>query len=292
MRMHFRFIPAIMIALCFIQCKKDNNGETDNGTTSGTNSIASVPEEQKALLIAYLGTWSGACAPAAVMLDSVSKDHLVHLNLHVGPSNLAPYFRNLGGFYERAPFSLDAITGLEQFPVPAVSINGNETEVAGKESYETAAATFAQTKPMANTVCKIFSGADNGQLVIDTRTQFFKADNSGDEYVLSLFIVEDDIEQTQSGSWEGFKNNHIIRAAIGGTLSNPMLFHSIVAGSIGEGTAINRTFTFTYENPGNPAPMNHWIWNPAKTSIAVVLSKRDGNMNYTFVNASMIPVMP
>jgi hypothetical protein len=292
MRTWLRLVATVMIALGTLQCKKENNGETDiNGTTSGPNSITSVAEEQNSLLIAYLGTWSGACAPAAAMLDSVSRDHLVQLNLHVGPSSLAPQYKDLDGVCKPAVFPLDAMAGLEQYPVPSVSVNCKKTETGPKQFLENAAATFAQIKPIANTACKVVSGATNGQLVIETRTSFFKADDGNNEYVLSLFIVEDDIEQTQSGSWDGFRNNHIIRAAVGGTLKNPVLYHSFVTGGISQGTSINRAFTFNYQDFGNAGKMNHWVWNPEKTSVVAVLCKRN-NSGYSFVNVSIKKVTP
>lgn len=77
MRTGLRLAYITIITLCTIQCKKESSGETDAGTTTGPNSITSVAEEQNSLLIAYLGTWSGACAPKAAMLDSIPRDHLV-----------------------------------------------------------------------------------------------------------------------------------------------------------------------------------------------------------------------
>jgi len=282
----------MMMALCLLQCKKNNDGETGETISDGPNSITHVEEKQQSLIIAYMGTWSGACPAVATRLDSVSKEHIEQLNLHVGPSALAPYYKDLDGVCKRSVFPLDAMAGLEQYPVPAISVNCAKAETGSKESFETAAAAFAQNKPVANTACKVTSGAVNGKLVIETKTRFFQSDNSGGEYVLSVFIVEDDIEETQSGSWEGYKNNSIIRTAVGGTLKNPILFHSLAKGSVGRGTDINRNFTFTYEDLGNTGAMNHWIWNPARTSIVVVLCKRDDAMHYTFVNASRAAVMP
>lgn len=292
MRTWLKCIPFMMMALCLFQCKKNNDGGTGEVINDGPNSITNVEEKQQSLIIVYMGTWSGACPAVAARLDSVSKEHIEQLNLYVGPSALAPYYKDVDGVCKRSVFPLDAMAGLEQYPVPAISMNCAKAEIGSKASFETAAATFAQNKPVANTACKVTSGAASGKLVIETKTRFFQPDNSGSEYVLSVFIVEDDIDEVQSGSWVGYRNNRVIRAAVGGTLKSPVLFHSVATGSVGQGTDINRNFTFTYEDSGNAGAMNHWKWNPSRTSVVAVLCKRDKAMHYTFVNASRAAVMP
>ncbi len=304
---YFGLAVLLITTFTYSGCKKEDSKEKEPDPTPAP--LGAVAKEQKSLLVDISATWCGICGaygcPSITAIgNGPQSSKVVILNMQASSSQLAPYYKDgstykISNIQNQLFWSLGIDVSGGSYGLPAFSLNGTEVDEKERSAIESSIATYASTNDIiAGVAGQVKSGAEDGNLTIETKVKFFK--ESTGEYYLSMFILEDGISQKQTNGPSGYLHNHVVRAVVGGTLSNPQVFGS---GTIATGTQkankeIAKDYTFNYQDLGQPSNIqgiqfntspdktsNKWVWKAEKTHIAFVLWKKDGT-KYTFVNAS------
>jgi len=146
--------------------------------------------------------------------------------------------------------------------------SGTESQIALQESKSVLANSAYE---LEITPTKIF---------VNTTTQFFQDNVTGEEFFLTPYIVVDSLVADQTGHPDGIGTNHRKVVTEVARLKNyPVRYmgYSIASGTIYAG----QRFNLAFEADRSP----DWI-DPEQISVALILTKKDANGIITFVNAN------
>ncbi|MES2778643.1 MAG: Omp28-related outer membrane protein [Bacteroidota bacterium] len=304
---YFGIAALLITTFTYSGCKKEDSKEKEPDPTPAP--LGAVTKEQKSLLVDISATWCGMCGAYGCPLitaigDGPQSSKVVILNMQASSSQLAPYFKDgstykISNIQNQLFWSLGINVSGGSYGLPAFSLNGTEVDENERSTIESSISTYAATNDIvAGVAGQVKSGADDGNLTIETKVKFFK-ESTGD-YYLSMFILEDDINQKQTNGPAGYVHKHVVRAVVGGTLNAPQVFgaNEIATGTQEVDKEIAQDYTFSYQDLGQPSDIqgiqfntspdktsNRWVWKAEKMHIAFVLWKKEGS-KYTFVNAS------
>ena len=259
---------AIAAVLLISSCSKDddNNGGTDN-TGNGSQSIE---KRNRALFMDFTATWCGPCGQYGgpnfdAAISTANEDTLLTAMKVYSPSSEPgmghPFYSSLTTAFN--------VTGIPAFFVNNTSASTSTSNVVSKAI----AFQNATSKIIAGiAVSKTIAG---DSMKVSTKTQFFKAQNTGVDYKMAIYIVEDNVIETQLvGSTDNpnYVHRNVLRASNSGTYSGLSLNSS-------SAIVINQVFNKNYSIYLNPA------WNKANLKVIAVLWK--GGTNPTVVNSRM-----
>ncbi len=254
-------ISLILLSLFFLfsACKENDSINTAD-ELEPTQSMQIV-------LLEKTGTWCGACPNGAEILNDLVaefEDQVVPIAVH--GSNGDPMQISCYSNFRQDRFS----SGFPSFFITedrvSTSLNATRNRVNTKLAVEVdAAIAFRKT-------------VNEDNIVIETRTKFFNA--SQDEYFLSVFITENDIDggtgsgaykQTSGGS--DYKHEHVLRASA----TDDIFWGELIASEPAENSSFDNTYTIEKESD----------WVDENLHVAAVLWRYDANgtNNYIFVNA-------
>lgn len=225
-----------------------------------------VPQSQKTLLIYKGATWCGPCGqngkPVLRAMEAIGEDKVVCMASQTNDGLNSPAGDLIGN---------NLMTRFAQNGIPHMfeSGNGNTYNFYPNQSTATNNMTSINAKP-AN-VNAYISASTNGSVIdVTAKTKFFAA-GSG-EYYLSVLVLEDNIQKTQSGS-SNPEHDNVIRGNAGASAWGEAI----------TSTAMDAEQEFKYSITVDPT------WNKSNLKVAAVIWKKTGN-NYDAENASATKV--
>jgi len=260
---------AIAAVLVISSCSKDDDNNSGTDTTGkGTQSIE---KRNRALFMDFTATWCGPCGQYGgpnfdAAISTANEDTLLTAMKVYSPSSEP----GMGHpFYSSLTSALN-VNGIPAFFVNTTSASTSTSNVVTK------AVAFQ------NDTSKIIAGIAVSKTItgdsmkVSTKTQFFKSQNTGIDYKMAIYIVEDNVIETQLvGSTDNLNYVHrnVLRASNASTYSG-LSINSATA------IAVDQVFEKTYSIYLNPA------WNKANLKVIAVLWK--GGTSPTVVNSRMV----
>lgn len=218
-------IPAAALAFTWVSCNKDE---------VGTDEVISVSSKYKAVVFEYTATWCGPCgtygypvmhdimhsygdsAHQAVAIVMHRPDDLVD-NEPAGQDDIATFF----GF-----------SGTPDGAVNMFSAYPNENTYTTKINQAVAANATAKAG-----VGMAYSFVGN-VMTLNTKTVFF-SDLTG-TYNLGVYVVENDLQNTQNGQTGVVDHDYVLRACADGKA-----FGATIASNPAKGTKVDGTYSIT-----------------------------------------------
>lgn len=260
------FTLLAITAVFFSSCKKDEDNNTGNNNTGGNT--LNVEKRNRALFMDFTATWCGPCGqyggPAFDAAISSANEDTLLTGMKVYSPSSEP---GMGHPFYTSMTSAFNVSGIPAFFVNNTSASTSTSNVVSK------AVVFQ------NDTSKIIAGIGVSKTIagdsmkVSTKTQFFKPQNVGVDYKMAIYIVEDNVIETQLvGSTDNanYVHRNVLRASNGTTYSGVSI-NSAAA------ITVDQVFEKTYSIYLNPA------WNKANLKAIAVLWK--GGASPTIVNS-------
>ncbi len=231
----------------------------------GTASAQEVPEEQRSLISKVTATWCINCGTWGWdffrdLIDETSSDQVVMMATH--------YSGDLVNPTSSAIVDNFSISGQPRFMLGTEDQNVTSGSTATKlTQIKNTVEADAQNSPVAN--AGILAELSNGMILVSSKTKFFQ--EADGEFYLAVYVVEDNLVNTQSGQGANALHKHILRAG----MSADAFGTELMNGNIAAGTEFEREFELAVD----PS------WNLDNVELVTVIWQKVNN-KYEFVNAN------
>lgn len=225
-----------------------------------------VPEQQTPLITKITATWCSNCGSWGWdLFENVIEDNkgkAIMLGAH--PSG------DLGST-EGADFNSNfKAIGQPKFFFNNTDIRATRNSIAAKRTeVEGMINDMITQSPLANV--GFYAEMKDGNINVRTKTKFFQ-DGGADTYNLGLYVIENEVQNTQASQSGVVSHPNVIRTSFTAGSFGEVLDAS---GTIATGTEISRDFSVAV-NPN---------WNMDHVSVVAIIW-RDNNGTFEFVNAS------
>ncbi len=225
-----------------------------------------IPQTQKTLLIYKGATWCGPCGssgkPVLRAMEAIGEDKVVCLASQTNDGLNSPAGDLIGN---------NLMTRFSQNGIPHMFETGNGSTYNFYPNQSTATNNMNTINGKSANVNAYVSASTTGSTIdVKAKTKFFAA-GSG-EYYLSILVLEDNIQKTQSGS-SNPEHDNVIRGNAG----------SSAWGEVITSTAMDAEQEFSYSINIDPT------WKKENLKVAAVIWKKNG-ANYDAENASATKV--
>jgi len=266
----FKSSLAILIGLSLtvVSCKKDETPSGENNNNNGGNGGLVIPQEQKATVIYFGGTWCPPCGsagkPAKEQIKAANPGKANIMSCQVGndPMTNADATAMNGVFRPSG--------------VPAMYIGASDDQITAMVGINptTALNTVAAqlTKTAKSNVILTATDAGDGLITVKANGKFFT--DGTDEYTIGGYLLEGKLNHAQSSDASVEKNIHhdVLRAKFGDKILGEVI-----------ATAPKKDQTFE-------STLNFFIqptFKKENCSVMVILWKKSGTQ-YTISNSTTI----
>jgi hypothetical protein len=266
----FKSSLAILIGLSFtvVSCSKDDTGTGENNNNNGGNGGIVIPQEQKATVIYFGGTWCPPCGsagkPAKEQIKAANPGKANIMSCQVGNDPMTNADAN----------AMNAV--FKPSGVPAMYIGASDDQISAMVGVNPTTALNIVTTQIAKTAKANFllTATDNndGLITLKVNGKFFA--DATDEYTIGGYLLEGKLSHTQASDASVEKNIHhdVLRAKFGDKI-------------LGEVFATAPKKDQTFEQT-----MNFFIqptFKKENCSIMVIVWKKSGTQ-YTINNSTTI----
>jgi hypothetical protein len=258
----------IGISLTVVSCKKDEPASGENNNNNGGNGGLVIPQEQKATVIYFGGTWCPPCGsagkPAKEQIKAAHPGKANIMSCQIGNDPMTNADANaMNGVFKPAG-------------VPAMYIGASDDQIMAMVGINPSVALNNVNTQLAKTAKAnlILTATDNndGLITVKANSKFFV--DGTDEYTIGGYLLEGKLNYTQASDASIEKNIHydVLRAKFGDNILGEVF-----------ATAPKKDQTFE-------STMNFFIqptFKKENCSIMVIIWKKSGNQ-YTINNSTTI----
>ncbi len=258
------FLLSLLI-LVLVSCQKKEEVPLPDANT------ISVPRNNTALINKLTATWCAPCGSWGWLMNEelavLTGDKAIMISIYNSPTSL---------FFSQASVDLAENFGpYQSWPTFFVNGQNKNVQISGGTSYTETKNTcvktvndFAELIPVANTGFE--TRFDDNEIIIVTKTVFFRTMDTNNEYYLAAYVVENNVMGEQKGKPGEVAHPNVLRASM---TENTFGIPIDVEPDAGN------EFTYTFTIPHDPG------WTRENLYIITIIWRKTGD-SYEFVNAS------
>lgn len=259
-----KFFILSLLILVLVSCQKKEEVPLPDANT------ISVPRNNTALINKLTATWCAPCGSWGWLMNEelavLTGDKAIMISIYNSPTSL---------FFSQASVDLAENFGpYQSWPTFFVNGQNKNVQISGGTSYTETKNTcvktvndFAELIPVANTGFE--TRFDDNEIIIVTKTVFFRTMDTNNEYYLAAYVVENNVMGEQKGKPGEVAHPNVLRASMTENTFGVQIDVKAVNGNV-----------FIHTFSGNIKP----DWNRDKLKVVTAIWQKKGD-TFEFVNA-------